>query len=68
MFRRVQFEEWQTIITMAAFIVFFIAFLYFCWRALRMSKKDREHMSNLPLDSDNPDTASNEQERESIRR
>jgi cbb3-type cytochrome oxidase subunit 3 len=68
MFKRVQFEEWQAIITLVAFIVFFIAFLYFCWRALRMSKRDRDHMSNLPLESGNPEDPSNEQERESTRR
>lgn len=68
MFKRVQFEDWQAIITLVAFIVFFIAFLYFCWRALRMSKRDRDHMSNLPLESGNPEYPSNEQERESTRR
>jgi cbb3-type cytochrome oxidase subunit 3 len=68
MFKRVQFEEWQAIITLIAFFVFFIAFLYFCWRALRMSKRDREHMSNLPLESEEPDPSSNEQTRESTRR
>ncbi|NDV60865.1 hypothetical protein G0Q06_00195 [Puniceicoccales bacterium CK1056] len=68
MFKRVQFEEWQAIITLIAFVLFFIAFLYFCWRALRMSKADREHMSNLPLESGNPEKPSNEQERESTRR
>ena len=53
MFKRVQFEEWQAIITTVAFFIFFLAFLFVCWRALRMNKKDRTHLSNLPLESDN---------------
>ena len=65
MLKRVQFEEWQAIITIIAFIVFFTAFLYFCWRAFRMSKDDRQHMPNLPLESGEPDPSSNEQARES---
>jgi cbb3-type cytochrome oxidase subunit 3 len=54
MFKRIQFEDWQTIITTVAFFVFFIAFLYFCWRTLRMSRGHSQHMSQLPLESDNP--------------
>lgn len=68
MLKRVQFEEWQAIITLVAFIVFFIAFVYFCWRALRMSRRDREHMSNLPLESEEPHPSSNEQSKDSTRR
>ena len=62
MFKRVQFEEWQAIITVVAFFVFLIAFIYLCWRALRMSKDRREHLSNLPLQSENK-TESNSHER-----
>lgn len=50
MFERVQFDEWQTIITIVAFFLCFIAFLFFVWRALRMSKRERHHLSNLPLE------------------
>ena len=53
MFKRVQFEEWQAIITVVAFFVFFIAFLYLCWRAFRMNRQERNHLSNLPLESEN---------------
>lgn len=63
MLKRVQFDEWQAIITIVAFILCFAAFLYFCWRALRMSKRDRDHMSNLPLQSDEPESSSHEQSR-----
>ena len=55
MFKRVQFEEWQAAITVAAFILCFLTFLYFSWKALRMSKRHRDHMSNLPLESEQPD-------------
>jgi len=66
MFKRVQFEEWQAIITVIAFICCFGTFIYFCWRAIRMSKRDRTHMSNLPLQSeDTPPSGNHEQESES---
>lgn len=68
MFKRVQFEEWQAIITIIAFLLCFGTFLYFCWRAIRMSKRDRQHMSNLPLESEDSDSSNNEQERTSSRR
>lgn len=55
MLRRVQFEEWQAIITLAAFIIFSLTFLYFAWRALRMRKADRERLANLPLESEQPE-------------
>ena len=51
MFERVQFDEGQTIITIVAFILCFSAFLYFCWRAVRLKKGDRQHLSNLPLEN-----------------
>lgn len=63
MFKRVQFEEWQAIITVVAFICCFSAFLYFSWRAIRMSRRDRQHMSNLPLESDENESSSHEQSR-----
>jgi cbb3-type cytochrome oxidase subunit 3 len=53
MFKRIQYEDWQAIITTVAFFVFFTAFLYFCWRTLRMSRGKRQHMSQLPLESEN---------------
>jgi cbb3-type cytochrome oxidase subunit 3 len=52
MFKRVQFEEWQAIITTVAFFLCFITFLYFCWRATRMSKGETKHMAQLPLEND----------------
>jgi cbb3-type cytochrome oxidase subunit 3 len=63
MLNRVQFEEWQAVITVAAFIICSLTFLYFCWRAIRMSKRDRQHLSNLPLESEQPEPPSHEQTR-----
>lgn len=61
MFERVQFDEWQTMITIVAFILCFSAFIYFCWRAIRMNKRDRQHLSNLPLESEEkPESSSHE--------
>jgi cbb3-type cytochrome oxidase subunit 3 len=65
MIRRVEFEEWVTIITVTAFTLCFLTFLYFSWRAIRMNKNDRDHMSGLPLESeDNKITSSNEHSQE----
>ncbi len=61
MIRRVEFEEWVAIITVTAFALCFLTFLYFSWRAIRMNKHDQDHMSNLPLESEEISiTSSNE--------
>ena len=62
MLKRVQFEDWQAIITVVAFVLIFSAFLYFCWRAFRMSKGHRKHMSELPLKSEDPPESGNHPE------
>ena len=54
MFERVQFDEWQTVITAVAFILCFSAFIVFCWRAIRMSRKERQRLSQLPLEENDP--------------
>lgn len=55
MLKRVQFEEWQAIITLVAFILFSLTFLYLSWRAIRMRKPERDHLANLPLESEKPE-------------
>lgn len=52
MIRRVLFEEWQMTITLIAFFLSFATFTYFAVRALRMRKKERDRLSNLPLEKD----------------
>ena len=63
MFKRVQFEEWQALITIVAFILCSLTFIYLSWRAIRMSRKDRAHMANLPLESEDKKSSSDEQKR-----
>ena len=61
MFKRVQFEEWQAIITTVAFFIFFTAFIYLCWRALRMNHASKQHLSRLPLEEEaQPESNSHE--------
>lgn len=52
MLKRVTFEEWQAIITVVAFLIFFTVFIFLSIRAWRMKNKERQHMSNLPLESE----------------
>ena len=52
MFNRVNFTDCQSTITIIAFILTFAAFLYFTWSGIRMKPAEREHMANLPLESD----------------
>ncbi|MCC5834040.1 MAG: hypothetical protein JJU20_04845 [Opitutales bacterium] len=59
MIRRVLFEEWQMTVTLIAFFLSFATFTYFTVRALRMRKKERERMSNLPLEKDENETPKN---------
>lgn len=54
MFKRLQYDEMQAVITIIAFFIFFLTFLYFCYRAWRMKNSERRHMSNLPLESEDP--------------
>lgn len=52
MFKRVTFEEWQSIITVVAFLLTLAGFVYFTFRALTLPKSKRDHLSNLPLDDE----------------
>lgn len=61
MFKRLQFDEWQALITTIAFFIFFLTFLFFCFRAWRMKNNERQHMSNLPLESEDSAPAKHEQ-------
>lgn len=46
-------------VTLIAFFLSFATFTYFTVRALRMRKKERERMSNLPLEKDENETPKN---------
>ncbi len=58
-------EEWTSVIPIIAFLLIFAAFLYFSWRAIRMSKRKREHMSNLPLEEEETIPARKDTEKDS---
>lgn len=60
MIRRVSFEEWQGIITLIAFFLFFTLFIVISIRAWRMKKADRERIANLPLESEEQTPAKHE--------
>lgn len=52
MFKRVQFAEWQPILTIAVFFVTMVVFAYFTWRALKLTHDEKDHLANLPLEDD----------------
>lgn len=62
MLRRVHFDDWQAIITIVAFVLCFSTFLWFAFRALRMRRSERDHLSNLPLEQDEDSPVSNHNE------
>jgi len=56
MFKRVIIEDWATILPVVSFFIFFVVFAAITVRALRLSKKDRDHMASMPLE-DSSDTS-----------
>ncbi|MGD9418661.1 MAG: hypothetical protein Q7R22_006945 [Verrucomicrobiota bacterium JB025] len=50
MLRRVLTEDWMQVIPIIAFAIFATVFIIVTVRAIRLGKKDREHMASLPLD------------------
>lgn len=54
MFKRVEFGNWEALL-IVVFLITFLAFVYFTWRAVRMKDEDRDHMANLPLEPDADD-------------
>ena len=57
MFKRVFVEDWAQNIPVIAFFIFAIVFLLVSIRAMRLSKRDREHMANLPLEGTSKTTS-----------
>jgi hypothetical protein len=58
MFQRIFVEEWQRTFSLLSFTIFFAIFLLASYRAIRMSRKRRDHLKNLPLAPDDHETAS----------
>jgi hypothetical protein len=54
MFRRLVFEDSAALFTIAAFVTAFTIFVVFTWRALRMKRRQVEHLANLPFETATP--------------
>lgn len=54
MFSRVHFQEGVSAIAIAAFVIISCVYLYYLWRAGRMSRDQVTYMARRPLDDDTP--------------
>lgn len=54
LFHRLSMESWYGLVAAAALTLIATSFIYFVVRALFMSKKQADHMSNLPLEKEKP--------------
>lgn len=52
MFKRLILEDWQMLIPVVAFVLTFGVFLVLTAKALRLGKKQSDHMASLPLAED----------------
>lgn len=52
MFHRILVEEWQRVLSLFSVLIFFGCFLLIALRALRLPKKQAEHLASLPLADD----------------
>ena len=52
MFSRVQFEDGYSWIAILAFLLITGAFIYFLFRAIRMSKSEAQQKASLPLEEE----------------
>ena len=57
MFKRVFVEDWAHNIPIISFCIFAVVFLLTSIRAMRLGRKEREHMAHLPLEGE-PKTTS----------
>lgn len=46
--------EWQSVLTIGAFLLTLAVFIFFFVRALRMKKADADRMGRLPVDDESP--------------
>jgi hypothetical protein len=58
MFKRIFVEEWMLMVPIISFVIFAVVFAAVTWRALRISKSEREHLAALPLDDTPPNSHS----------
>jgi len=52
MFHRLIVEQWQHVLTIASFSIFFATFLVVLARLWRMPRQKVEHLESLPLERD----------------
>ncbi len=52
MFKRIIYEEWTTIVPIAAFLLTFGVFMGASIRALLLKKNEREKLANMPLETE----------------
>ena len=54
MFKRLMLDETTAIVTFVAFIIVATIFISFVWRAIRMNRRQVEHLENLPFKTPTP--------------
>lgn len=52
MFHRILVEEWQRVLTLVSFSIFFVTFLVTAFRTWRTPRERLQHLENLPLGDD----------------
>lgn len=52
MFRRLILEDWQNTLLVIGFFLIAAVFIAIVIKSLRMKRKDREYMANLPLEEE----------------
>ena len=57
MFKRVFVEDWAQIIPIISFCIFAVVFVLTSIRAMRLGKREREHMAHLPLENSSQTTS-----------
>ena len=55
MFHRILVEQWQHVLTVTSFTIFFTAFMLIVIRLWRMPRPKVEHMERLPLEGETND-------------
>ena len=61
MFKRLSYEEWQSMAPIIAFLLTFAVFLFQVVRALCIKKDQSERLARLPLE-DNPSSSTNSEQ------
>lgn len=57
MFRRLLIEEWQNVLSIISFSIFFAVFVLTLLRLWRTPRTVVEHLENLPLENDTHEAA-----------